>query len=273
MISPRIALVFILIGIATCGTLNANLNRFLYVPEADSAEAAHAAANFEPYNGYVLAMQWLLGSCSTTSCPSTVKPGQFFTLHGLWPSDLTSLSTADNVQNCEYGTKLKLSNFPTALQADVNTYWPSIVMSTEQFVKYEWEKHGSCWNPAEDELKSAPANVQTLIKAGVAAKTLIDKQAAYVKLAITMLKDADLFKKLAAKNILPSYDNSVKKSVFADALKRAFNVNKIEVVCSTDADGYSLLTEIRICYDLAFKPTDCSKDSFRCPSDFYYTSK
>ncbi|XP_073225539.1 ribonuclease S-7-like [Cicer arietinum] len=89
-----------------------------------------------------MAEQWPPTFCRSNPCP-TIPQGKF-TIHGLWPSNQTSLQSSKCVTKDPHLQSFNKAMIST-LEAQLNLSWPNLKgQSNELFWAYEWNKHGVC---------------------------------------------------------------------------------------------------------------------------------
>jgi ribonuclease T2 len=94
------------------------------------------ANNNVNFDYYVLALSYTKTFCNYNTCNNDkIKP--YFTIHGLWPSNLYGPSPAD-CKGEKYDTNI-LKN----LKDELDQKWIEAKINSE-FRKYEWNKHGTC---------------------------------------------------------------------------------------------------------------------------------
>jgi len=228
----------------------------------------HAAA--QEYDIYVLAMSWAPGVCYLKNCNKDFpRKSTNFNLHGLWPSfaDPSKLSPSD----CK-NSPFKLSDLPKDLQEEANKYWNGLYGSSEGFIRHEWLKHGTCWNPTRSTLSKVPQDLQSLVQTSINDYKYKPAQTStnYIRMAIALAKKYNFYDTLASVSIRPDFNKGVKKRQFEILLETEFNVKNMGISCELDKDGYGILQEIRLCLDLNYSPVDCPKDVNACPADIYY---
>ncbi|XP_057744033.1 ribonuclease S-7-like isoform X2 [Arachis stenosperma] len=75
---------------------------------------------------------------------TTVKPPNYFTIHGLWPTNFSSpwpKYCSKKRKDC-----FKASLLTPTLKGQLDRYWPNLEQANEntQFWTKEWKKHGTC---------------------------------------------------------------------------------------------------------------------------------
>eukprot|EP00164_Ancoracysta_twista_P000590 GFYU01000781.1.p1 GENE.GFYU01000781.1~~GFYU01000781.1.p1 ORF type:complete len:237 (+),score=66.77 GFYU01000781.1:76-786(+) len=184
------------------------------------------------YDFLSLAQSWPGSTCRMKTCNYKTKPLPKFLVHGLWPdrSDGTYPSFCNRTDTIDY------SQISGELQADMNTYWPSLFgQGSESFWSYEWNKHGTC------------AHYHTY-------KTQHD----YFQSAIDIRKSLDIEDLLAQQGVSPR-EEPYEVSDLYTALNAALGEKYASINCYS---GY--LTEIWTCI---------SKDTLkpmRCPDEYYH---
>lgn len=176
------------------------------------------------YSFYVFTVEWKPTMCLTTDCVSGYL-STAFNIHGLWPST----SPTEGPENCN-GAPFTLSSSVTSL---METCWLSDSGTPQSFWEHEWEKHGTCVEPA----------------------TTPDAFFAEV---------VGLFNRVGVQSLL-SNAGIVPKNGETYSLGKLYGAftNKVNVAC-TQHDGDSYLENIELCYDLNLNQIDCQEQDSEC---------
>ena len=191
---------------------------------ATAVVAISASSN---YNYYVFTVEWKPTMCLTTNCVSGYL-STAFNIHGLWPSD-TSGSYPSNCNGASYS----VSSSVTSL---LETCWLSDQGSPQSFWEHEWQKHGTCVQPA----------------------TTAD---AFFTLVVGLYNRIGVEALLAKVGITPNDTKTYKLSTLASAFP-----NKVSPSCY-QSDGDYYLENLEICFDLSYNQMDCPQQSAQCGDD------
>lgn len=124
-----------------------DLNRCPEVLSCSSENPGHQCCTHR--HGIIkLALQWMPG----------YGPPDAFTIHGLWPNKCLNGEKVDSRTDPGCNPKrvvkknVDLSNLlnPTVKQ-DLDTYWPSNKNSNAEFWAHEWNSHGICYSPLDEQ--------------------------------------------------------------------------------------------------------------------------
>lgn len=228
----------------------------------------HVGADIE-YDGYVLATSWANTKCEERTCNSNLNlPKDFFNLHGLWP---TNFKQKDSPRECSESNFI-LSSMPTDVQKWVESYWNSLYGPLHSLVSHEWRSHGTCMNfahPQPSLLHPAAKPIIEDLQTTNSGNVELLKQAAYIRLSVKLSTSHNIYKALESQKILPG-SNSFKSFEIQTALKKHFNISKLEIICQTSKENLSLLQEVRLCLDTNFHVIDCQRDKLACAGQVYY---
>lgn len=187
---------------------------------------------------FVLALQWTPGVCyrgvdfRNRRCHNCLRNN--WTIHGLWGM----------MSFCgEYETFSKLSLNVKLMQA----LWPSCGRPDEEFWEYEWRKHGTCFREI--------SGVNSMTK--------------YFNKTLYLTERANILNILAEQDIRPSSTYTVSVEAIEKALQKIHGASAT-VNCDNPRYGKSLLTEIHICFDGSFRPSNCRPVRQRCRSQVFY---
>lgn len=213
------------------------------------------------YDSYVLATEWTAAVCKNRQCfPNTPSQPNFFNIHGLWPNIANDPNTGP--ANCN-SIPFVLSELPSSLQADLEVRWNGLYSSTEDFLNHEWTKHGTCWSPylSAPQLSQVPAPIVPLVQSGEAdynAGQTGPKD--YMNITLALGSHYSIFEALRQYGIHPSNSAVYTLDSFSSAMQAAFGVSNFVLLCTKNkVSGKSMITEVRICLDLSYQPTECAK--------------
>ncbi|TPX63618.1 hypothetical protein SpCBS45565_g06484 [Spizellomyces sp. 'palustris'] len=101
-----------------------------------------------PENGIIVfAQQWLKGYCASSSCQIT--PPNYWTIHGAWPDSCSGQQT-QQCSDVSYSNVAGLvQSYDSSVSSQMKQFWPSYTGDNNAFWTHEWEKHGSCYSPAD----------------------------------------------------------------------------------------------------------------------------
>ena len=157
-----------------------------------------------------------------------------WTIHGLWPSRLT---TPQNYP-CDCSNESFNVSSISSLKSQLDEFWPSSSGENENFWKHEWEKHGTC-------------AIRTF-------KNQFSYFSETLKLRHSFPAD-DLLKDYAPSPTGYSYDS----------IKNALKINGNEVILRCgNSNKKQRLQEIMICY----KSSQANLDQFSCPQSVLESS-
>nr|AAL35960.2 RNase [Prunus dulcis]QBY91669.1 ribonuclease [Prunus dulcis]QBY91672.1 ribonuclease [Prunus dulcis]QBY91675.1 ribonuclease [Prunus dulcis]QBY91678.1 ribonuclease [Prunus dulcis] len=95
------------------------------------------------YDYFQFVQQWPPTNCRVRMkrpC-SNPRPLQYFTIHGLWPSNF---SNPTKPSNCN-GTKFDARKVYPEMRSDLKISWPDVESGNDtKFWEDEWNKHGTC---------------------------------------------------------------------------------------------------------------------------------
>uniref|UniRef100_A0A0E0LV63 Uncharacterized protein n=1 Tax=Oryza punctata TaxID=4537 RepID=A0A0E0LV63_ORYPU len=103
----------------------------------------------QDYDFFFLVLQWPGSYCDTKqSCcyPRSGKPAADFGIHGLWPNR----DDGSYPQNCDPDSEFDPSKVSDLL-GSMRSEWPTLACPSNDGVRFwahEWEKHGTCAEPA-----------------------------------------------------------------------------------------------------------------------------
>lgn len=164
------------------------------------------------FDFFALVTQWAITECMDVySCTSS---NQYFTMHGLWPTDNDENYPCDCTSEAFDPTQI------SSIMDEMNTYWPSLNGANSDFWSHEWSKHGTCSSPS------------------------ITSQLDYFSTALTLRAKYDVVAALKAAGYSPSNTRGFTLSAFQNATKSAFG---FESVLSCDSSGN--IEEIDTCFD------------------------
>lgn len=175
------------------------------------------------YDLLKLAVQWGPGFCSSGNCWQT--PEEKFGIHGLWPSRVSNFMLPRTCcpENFDY-QKLE------PIKSELDKNWGSLVGSNEQFLRDEFDKHGSCF------IRASKLN---------GFRSYFDK-------ALELFNGVKPLEALQENDIKPN-NSMYDQSVIRKALKSTHGGKNLELKCK----GF-VLREISFCFDKQGEPIDCS---------------
>ena len=165
-------------------------------PYAESGPAAVGSAS-EPYDFFMLVMQWAITECQDVFTCTPSPTNNFFTLHGLWPEN----NDGSYPQNCA-GAAFDPAAL-TPLLPLLNRFWPSLNGPSETFWQHEFEKHGRC------------------------ADDVFHTQVDFFNSTLSYLAKYNITEALAAGGIVPSNTVSFQLTDFNAALTAAFSTSAL----------------------------------------------
>nr|XP_022290356.1 ribonuclease-like storage protein [Crassostrea virginica] len=169
---------------------------------------------------YKLAMQWPASFCSTLSTKDTCieSPPNQWTIHGLWPKNLYCQNSF-NIGEISESARVQLAKL-----------WPNLNASSnnEQFWEREWKKHGSC-------------------------SSLTIEQ--YFEKVIQLATLYNIYNILEKNSIKPSSKIYYTDKDISESIQKVIGYRP--KVHSTKKEPF-LVSEIRFCFDQAFRMMDCN---------------
>lgn len=231
---------------------------------------AGLSSDVKPYDTLVLATEWVGSVCSARKC-NNGRPvnDKFFNIHGLWPNN--KMNSADSPMDCA-SSNFNLASLPADIKQMTDSAWNALYNLAQSFLSHEWSKHGTCWNPQPEQSSQVPADLVSYVDGGVNALKAApkDMQVAYIRMTLALATKYNAFAGLAAKNILPSDSAKYQRTDVVNALTAFFGVKNFGLMCTKTAAGESLLSEVRLCLDRNYRPTDCKSMNLGCPAVISY---
>jgi ribonuclease I len=224
---------------------------------------------YTEYDTLVIASEWAGSVCQIKKC-NAGRPfnPNFFNVHGLWPNVKDDFSKTPF--DCK-STTVTINSLPMDVQTSLNYYWNPLYTPAASFLNHEWSKHGTCWNPAPLDFKLVPADLQRVVaQAQGSMSDEFNHQINYIKTSISVAQKYNLFAALASQGIVPNSKRVIQKDEFLRAMLTSLKVSKYEVICQKNANGVSLLYEVRVCLDKNYNPTDCKDLKYNCPAQWVY---
>ena len=221
---------------------------------------------------YTLELNWAGGLCmgkEVCKVPETVNT-RSFSIHGLWPQ-----VTGDKMAECSI-KKMHMNKLDESTLELIKLYWSSLFsdITTQEFLEYEWEKHGTCWKNTVDENNKVRDTLNEHVK-----KLIQDFQSKeeakrykpeeFIKMTILLANVYNFYKVFEEKGIVPSGDKVYKLADIRNTVKEYLGVDKFNLQCEKN-DGVSYLSGIRFCLDLDYKPVDCDRMSNSCRRNLKY---
>lgn len=202
-----------------------------------SQPAALSAVN--PYRYFDFVQQWTPNNCYKSShvCKQFQKEIDFWTIHGLWPSEDASHYPAD----CAGSTCQFNSTQISDLLDDMHWKWPTDYKGGDtKFWYHEYCKHGTC------------------------CTDVLPQEHDYFNKALQLNREVDMQHSLTEAGITPSTDETYTFSQLDTALHNSFGVTQATYWCRfVKEEGdlkRQLVFQISICIDKnpgSLKPMNC----------------
>lgn len=218
------------------------------------------------YDVYTFSMEWPGTVCDNKTCKKSNDhlDGKTWNMHGLWPTS-THIGKRMGPFSCtnEHFTWNKLSK---NLQTEVKTFWDGMFSSDATFLRHEYEKHGTCWDPTQGNLSEMSDEIRAVVSKARGKfpssswPSLINE---YFTLGYLIHKEHNYYKVLANAGITPSASKSYEAADIEKAFTDEYDVEKMELHCLGNSEGkFVELNEVRLCLDMSYNPTDCPKRKF-----------
>uniref|UniRef100_A0A5B7BPK7 Putative intracellular ribonuclease LX-like n=1 Tax=Davidia involucrata TaxID=16924 RepID=A0A5B7BPK7_DAVIN len=175
------------------------------------------------FDFYYFVQQWPGSYCDTKQhcCyPSTGKPAEDFSIHGLWPN-YNDGSYPSNCDRSSLFTMSEISDLTSRLQKD----WPSLACPSSdglRFWGHEWNKHGTC------------------------SESVLD-QHGYFQAALDLKQKANLLQALKNAGIRPNGKFYSIESI-KEAIEEGIGYTPY-IQCNVDALGNHQLHQVYLCVD------------------------
>ena len=232
-------------------------------------ESTVTQTKYTEYDTLVVATEWSGSVCQIKKC-NAGRPANtnFFNIHGLWPNVKDDFSkTPFDCKN----TTVTIPSLPMDVQTALNYYWNPLYSDAAGFLNHEWSKHGTCWNPAPIDFEKVPNDLKKVVAQGQGSMSDdFNHQINYIRTTVAVAQKYNVFAALANEGILPNTLKVVHKDEFLRAMLSSMKVSKFEVICQHNANGVSLLYEIRVCLDKNYNPVDCQTLKYNCPEQWVY---
>lgn len=183
----------------------------------------------------MFSQRWPITSCiswreKNLNNTCEVPNAEEWIVHGLWP---TKTGTSG-----PYFCNTSIHFDPTDLapiEADLEKYWTNVEANTKKFSfwKHEWNKHGTC----------------------AVQLPVLNSPLKYFTQGLTWMKQYNITGILESSKIVPNSDGYTLGDIY-NAIKTVLKVNP-DIQCTTDKAKFSLLSEIRICFDKNLELIDC----------------
>ncbi|KAH7348453.1 ribonuclease T2-like protein [Rhexocercosporidium sp. MPI-PUGE-AT-0058] len=206
----------------------------------DSPVSCHNSTAFPDSCCFIYPGGQLLQTQFWDTAPS-VGPGDSWTLHGLWPDlcdgsypsfctaaptyhNITAILSASNASLSPPNSSPSSSTTPQASSSStlldyMLQYWLPNRGSPDSFWEHEWNKHGTCINTLSPSCYSPSPS--TLSKATDDANyTPGDEVVDFFTRAVSLFRELDTYKALAAADILPSTTRTYRREEISDALRK-----------------------------------------------------
>nr|ACU25553.1 self-incompatibility associated ribonuclease S2 [Prunus pseudocerasus] len=186
------------------------------------------------YDYFQFVQQWPPTNCKVRGKPcSKPRPLQYFTIHGLWPSNYSNPTMPSNCN----GLKFEDRKVYPQLRSKLKRSWPDVESGNDtKFWESEWNKHGRC-------------SEQTL------------NQMQYFEGSHDMWKSFNITNILKNASIIPNATQTWSYSDIASPIKAATKRTPL-LRCKRDPkhpNKPQLLHEVVFCYDYnAIKQIDCN---------------
>lgn len=183
----------------------------------------------------MFSQRWPITSCiswreknANNTC--AMPEAQEWIVHGLWPTK----TGKEGPNFCNSSIHFDPSEL-APIEADLEKYWTNVEANTKKysFWKHEWQKHGSC----------------------AVQLSALNSPLKYFTQGLTWMKQYNITGILETSKIVPSVDGYTLADIDS-AIKTVLKVTP-DIQCTTDKAKYSLLSEIRICFDKNLELIDC----------------
>jgi len=216
-----------------------------------------------PYDYYTFEASWAGTICKLKRCSGYTGSDQTFNIHGLWPD----AANGNHPFYCSTD-KLDFNQLSSHLKSDLREHWSGLYNSQEGFLKHEWDKHGTCWNPSYGNPSKIDSTIAPLLRSN---KPTPDS---YMALVVSLSKKYNSYEFLKSAGVIPSSTKSYSNDQVLSALTRGFGVRALTINCSKDENGRDMLEDVRICVDKDYKPFNCPKGARNnCSRDIWYFPK
>ena len=230
-------------------------------------EDTQVEVNYASYDVYVFTSSWAGTTCKFKNCSVNFVKKRHFNLHGLWP----------NYQNGswpEYCTQIPLNfqNLSQSLRVRLDEYWSGLFSSQERFVRHEWERHGTCWNPTYGVLNKVPSPIRDTLKA--ARLSTVQNPPDYLELVVSLIEYVydfhDIFR---LSGILPSNDKTYRLADMKQAISSKLGIpsSGFALKCQKNKNGENYLREVWLCLDKNYQPIGgCGFLKGKCAEQIHY---
>ncbi len=195
---------------------------------AAAAQSSGCTTGDNSFDNLLLVEQW----------PGTVGvsvTGNYFTLHGLWPS--RSDPNAANYP-CTCTSQTFDETAVASIRTDLNTYWPSSQGSDVDFWTHEYTKHGTC----AESISS------------------LSTELGFMSGALHLRASLNTYAKLAAQGVTPSATATYTMKQFTASVS-----HRTIFKC----DSQNRVQEVATCWSKSLTQIDCDADAYSgstCPS-------
>nr|ADZ48270.1 S-locus-associated ribonuclease [Prunus speciosa] len=186
------------------------------------------------YDYFQFVQQWPPTNCRVRikrPC-SNPRPLQYFTIHGLWPSNYSN----PTMPNKCTGSKFNFTKVFPYLRSNLKKSWPDVESGNDtKFWEGEWNKHGTC-------------------------SSRILNQMQYFQRSHAMWKSHNITEILKNASIVPSATQTWTYSDIVAPIKTATKRTPVLRCKSDPATNTELLHEVVFCYEYnALKLIDCNR--------------
>ncbi|XP_051146140.1 intracellular ribonuclease LX-like [Andrographis paniculata] len=184
------------------------------------AQCLFLLCSSQDFDFFYFVQQWPASYCdSRRSCcyPTTGKPAEDFSIHGLWPN----YNSGQWPHDCDREASLEESQI-SDLKSKMEKDWPTLACPSADGMKFwghEWSKHGTCSSL---------------------------RQHAYFEAALNLKHKANLLQRLADAGIRPGKFYTLKE------LKHAMQEgvgHEPYIECNVDPEGNHQLYQVYLCVD------------------------
>jgi ribonuclease T2 len=201
---------------------------------------------------YKLAQEWPGSVCKTNKCTSQFLgsyDGSAWNMHGVWPDKQTA-SNCVSPFTCTHES-YNPKEFGSGTVTQLDRFWVGLYNDVNDFRGHEWTKHGTCWQgPSLFESSS--------------------QQESFFRTSLALHQTYNLFDGLRRAGITPSDTKTYPLSSIVNSFKSVLAGGSggqyvteamMEIQCQNDkATGKSMITQVYLCLDSKYLPTNCNCD-------------
>jgi len=204
------------------------------------------------YTMYVFATSWPGSSCLFKKCVNYPMDNTM-NIHGLWPSSIGGKSP----DKCN-PFRFDESNIDKSFRTQLYNYWSGLWTPNWDFIRYELQKHGTCWNKDLSDKSKTDPKINEMI-ANFDPKDPFGIYNVFLRISVFLSQKLDTFEVLKKAGIVPSDTKQYPMDQILDVLNKHHGLTTAIIpVCQKDRSmGYSVVSEMRFCFDLNYQGIDC----------------